>query len=318
MKILIVGAGAIGQVYGWHLNQAGHNVCFFIKEKYKPTIADGFVIFRHGLKSIKRSHWRDIKVVTSIEQVQSTQWDQVYLTMSTDALHSDLTANILSNVGDATVVALQAGIKDGDYVKSKAPSARQVVQGMITLISYQSPFAGQQGESGVTYFIPPLAKAMHGGEQLRCKQVVEVLNGAGLPSFIVKDYAKASAPATALMQPIIGALQLNNWNLNTFTDSQHYQLGLNAAKQAVGAVGCEVGVSVGVFRLVTTRHVFRAVIFFARRFIPFDLQSFLAAHYGNKTQIQNLIYLDAFIELGQKHQQPTAALQKLVQLIRNT
>ena len=35
MNILIVGAGAVGLVYGHCFQQAGHSVTFFIKEKHR-------------------------------------------------------------------------------------------------------------------------------------------------------------------------------------------------------------------------------------------------------------------------------------------
>lgn len=35
MKILIVGAGAVGQVYGWHLAQAGHEVHFLLNRNMR-------------------------------------------------------------------------------------------------------------------------------------------------------------------------------------------------------------------------------------------------------------------------------------------
>ena len=38
MKVLIVGAGAVGQVYGRHLAAAGAEVCFYVKPKYRAEL----------------------------------------------------------------------------------------------------------------------------------------------------------------------------------------------------------------------------------------------------------------------------------------
>lgn len=35
-QILIIGAGAVGQVYAYHFAQAGHQVHLLLKEKYIP------------------------------------------------------------------------------------------------------------------------------------------------------------------------------------------------------------------------------------------------------------------------------------------
>ena len=38
MKILIVGAGAVGLVYGHHFANEGHQVTFMVKEKYQAQL----------------------------------------------------------------------------------------------------------------------------------------------------------------------------------------------------------------------------------------------------------------------------------------
>ena len=36
--ILIVGAGAVGQVYGFHLHQAGHRISFLVKPSHVEAL----------------------------------------------------------------------------------------------------------------------------------------------------------------------------------------------------------------------------------------------------------------------------------------
>jgi ketopantoate reductase len=44
-QILIIGAGAVGQVYAYHFAQAGHQVHLLLKEKYIPEAQQGFVLY---------------------------------------------------------------------------------------------------------------------------------------------------------------------------------------------------------------------------------------------------------------------------------
>ena len=43
MKILIVGAGVIGTIYGWQLSEAGHDISILVRESKMDVLAkDGF------------------------------------------------------------------------------------------------------------------------------------------------------------------------------------------------------------------------------------------------------------------------------------
>ena len=45
-RVLVVGAGAVGQVYGRHARQGGADVTFFVREKYRDTVSRGFDIYK--------------------------------------------------------------------------------------------------------------------------------------------------------------------------------------------------------------------------------------------------------------------------------
>ena len=44
-RVLIVGAGAVGQVYGWYLSRGGAEVSFYVKEKYLEDARAGFALY---------------------------------------------------------------------------------------------------------------------------------------------------------------------------------------------------------------------------------------------------------------------------------
>ncbi|MDV7398489.1 2-dehydropantoate 2-reductase N-terminal domain-containing protein, partial [Arthrospira platensis SPKY1] len=43
---MIVGAGAVGQVYGHYLQRGGASVSYFVKEQYKEECEKGFTLYR--------------------------------------------------------------------------------------------------------------------------------------------------------------------------------------------------------------------------------------------------------------------------------
>ena len=48
-RVLLVGAGAVGQVYGKYLQAAGCEISFLVKEKYADEARRGFTLYDHGV-----------------------------------------------------------------------------------------------------------------------------------------------------------------------------------------------------------------------------------------------------------------------------
>ncbi|MEN6487830.1 MAG: 2-dehydropantoate 2-reductase, partial [Smithella sp.] len=76
MKILIMGAGAIGSVFGGFLAENGHDVSFIGREQYIRAIKkDGLRI-----SGIWGEHFvRNIKCFTSVKEISAANFDLVLL-----------------------------------------------------------------------------------------------------------------------------------------------------------------------------------------------------------------------------------------------
>lgn len=314
MKILIVGAGAVGRVYGWHLRAAGHDVVFFVKEKYRDEVASGLVLHRLGYGGTRRQDWPQVGVVCDVAAVAAQRWDQVWLALASDALRGNLAAQVLAAAGDATVVCLQPDLEDGAYVRARLASPAQLVQGLITFISYQSPLPGQAGPEGIAYFVPPLAPGLFAGEPARVQAVVQALRDGGLAARVVDDFAKAAAGAPALLQPLIAALELNGWQLSTLPGSKALELGLAAAREALAVAARDAGADTFALRQLLRPLLWRALLPLSRRMLPLDLETYLHYHFS-KVGVQTRLILDTYIRVGQHHKLPVAALQALRQAL---
>lgn len=310
MKILIVGAGAVGQVYGWHLRQAGHEVTFFVKEKYREEVARGLTLYRLGYGRSRRQDWPAVSVISSVQEVATQPWDQVWLTLASDALRGELAGQVLAQVGQATVVCLQPDIEDGAYVRSRLPTPGQMVQGLITFISYQSPLPGGSGPEGIAYFLPPLAPGLFAGEAARVGPVVTALKAGGISAKVVRDFAQAAAGAPALLQPLMAALEVNDWKLHTLNGSQHMKLGLAASREALTVAKAEAGANTGLLSLLLRPTAWRLIVPLSQRVLPMDVETYLKYHYG-KVGVQSRLMLDSYIRLGGQHGLDTQALQAL-------
>ena len=309
MKILVVGAGAVGQVYALHLAQAGHELSFFVKPRYASELAGGLTLHQLGRWRSRQRRLEGYGIVTDTAEVAARQWDQVWLALSSDALHSELATQVLAAVGKATVICLPPGISDGDFVRRYVPPA-QVVQGMIPFISFHSPLPGQSGPEGMAFFLPPMTPTLLAGEAGRVQQVLGALMAGGLAARAVDDFSRATAANTALFQSLIAALESNHWQLGSLPGSPALRRGLAAAREAAHVAAAETGASTTALAPFLRPLVWRVLLPVVRRLFPFDLEVYLDYHFS-KVGRQTRTMLDSYIELGQRHGLPTGAIVEL-------
>src|ERR1700678_139755 len=113
MRVLIVGAGAVGQVYGHHLVRGGADVEFLVKPKYLAEVAHGFTLYHLPNTEPDVLHAHATAAATGA-------YDAVILTVSSDALRAgDWLAELARATGNATVLVLQPGLDDRAYIEAR-------------------------------------------------------------------------------------------------------------------------------------------------------------------------------------------------------
>lgn len=309
MKILVVGAGAVGQVYGLHLQRAGHELSFFVKEKYAAGLRDGLTLHRLARRGHVTESMTGFGIVSRVEDVAAARWDQVWLALSSDALRGELAINLLRAVGDATVVCLQPDIGDGDRVRNIVPPV-QVVQGMIPFISFQSPLPGRPGPDGMAFYLPPLMPTMLAGEKNRVDAIILALRRGGMRAKCVRDFSRATAATTAMFQSLVATLESSQWNLAGLGSSAALAPGLAAAREAVAAVAAETGAGTASLRPMLSPFTWRLLLPVVLRIFPFDIEVYMRYHFS-KVGVQTRLMLDSYIALGAAHRLPTPALTAL-------
>lgn len=310
MKILLVGAGAVGQVYGRFLAQAGHDVSFFVKEKHAPGLVQGLPLHRLGHLRAQHEVWTGFGVVTSVEAVAATAWDQVWLCMASDALRSALSQQVLAAVGASTVVCLPPGLEDMAYVRGFLPAEATPVQGLITFISYQSPLPGREGPAGIAYFVSPLAPGLFSGPRAAVQSVIDALQAGGMAARQVADLEGASAGSEAVLQPLIAALEQHDWKLTGFGSSPVLALGREAGREALDILARDRGAKVALQKMLLTPLANRLLLLVAPKVLPLELEPYLEYHFTKVGQ-QTRDMLDSYIRLGQRHGMPTDNLRRL-------
>lgn len=304
MNVLIIGAGAVGRVYGKRLAQGGAQVSFFVKEKYAEQARRGF--------DFGKDHWGEFGVLTRVEQVRASSWDQIYLTMSSTALRGSWWDELAPALGDATVVMLQPGAMDREYLETKIPKTR-IVCGVITVVSFVN---GNQTEA----FFPPFAKGPFSGE--RAQTVVDALNRGGIRSVRVADVEKHASVANTAMGILFCAVDAAGWSLKHLANSPDLlTTAKQAAQQASHAVAVKIGQPYQVWDqlplLIFSKLGILAFTFVAQRIFPFDLEKYLKLHF-TKVGDQMRFGLKTYAELAEKQSLPNRAILKLLSQMQQT
>lgn len=313
---LIVGAGAVGQVYGHFLQRGGASVSYFIKEKYKEECENGFTLYRCRRSGLGAAERFDADgLFTQFDDLKQTRWDQVWLTVSSADLRGGWLEQLREVIGDATVVMLQPDLDDRDYVYSVFPQ-EQVVCGIVNFISYQTPlpdlpdYHPDAAKKGVAYLLLPMMPAEFSGNEDRLPSVMGAIASGRFNVKVDQDASRVYADRSAMMIPLVALLELENWSFTRLRISNSLDLAVGAAREALAIVAAKFG-----RRLNWTERLFS--LFWVKmalpvmRFLsPMDAESYVKFQFV-KTAPQTRMMLKHFIDDGEKLGQPVVSLREL-------
>ncbi len=312
LRVLVVGAGAVGQVYGRHASLGGADVTFFVREKYRATVSAGFDMYPLNRRAkTDPVRFETFSVVSRADEVAKTAFDQVYLTVSSSALAGPWLAELIGATGTATILALQPGQDDLDTILAAGGTRDRVVSGVITLISYSAPLPGETRfpKPGMAYWFPPLSPSLISGPTERTAAVIALLRGGGLPAKRHPDVPTFAAFPTAMMMPYLAALESAGWTFRALV-SGPIQLGARGAREAMAIVARTSGKPPLMMRLAARPRVLRMGLWFARRIVPLPLEIYLKAHFI-KVGDQTRQFMAGYIARGKAAGLDVSALEQL-------
>jgi 2-dehydropantoate 2-reductase len=305
MRILVVGAGAVGQVYGWHLHQGGAEIGFLVKPGRRP---DGFRLERLPKRAI--ATWDSFTVHDHPAAIGV--WDAVVLTVASDALAASWLEPLGRATGSATVAVLQPGIKDMDRVAQSIDRAR-LVQGLIGIIAFRTPLEGDPRfvDEGVAYWFPPFVRTLLAGD--RAKPLIEAFRRGGLPIARNDGIAAISGFGAAVLESHMAALELEGWSFTAARSGRWMAVASRASRQLADVAARIVGRRPpAVVSLVSpTASAFLAPV--ARAVMPFDVEAYLRAHF-TKVGPQTIAYFES--ALREADGLPMDAVEELVAGLR--
>lgn len=321
LSVLVVGAGAVGQVYARHLMLGGAKVTLFVRERHREEALRGFDLVRvRGLgraRAADRSRRELVRlegceVVTTAEEVAARSFDQVYLTVSSTGLRGPWLAEIVKAIGDATLVGLTPSPGDRALLFAAGVKPENLVDGLISLVSYHSPLDGEDEGTppGTTYWFPPAAPCLLSGSS-RAEDVVMALERGGLPARRHPDVPRMAAFPNAAFMVHLMALEAVGWSFANLVRSQAMTRAVRGAREAIAVTEVSVGKAPMALTLLATRGaLLRVALWVMVRIAPFPLETYVRTHF-TKVGGQTRLIVDSLIERGRAAGLPVDTLVTL-------
>lgn len=303
-RILIIGSGAVGAVFAHHLERAGCKVSFLVRDLTSRNSVMPRHLYQYRLLGAPKPICQHLEIMT----LATSHWDQIWLTLPSDALDSPWLAEQLAAFSTQTpLISWTPDFRDRE--KLQRLYAGPIQHGLIGLSSFHTPLPyTTKPPEGFGYFLPSRAAMLDNSSV--GKQAAALLCAGGLPAAIVKDLVWLSARSTALMVPSVAALELAGWSLARFRRSQWMGSGCAAAREATVIAAAYLGRKPGLAAWLPRPALMRGLAWLAPRVTPFPLEIFLQSHFS-KVGMQTRLMLEHWIDEGNQRELPTTALQAL-------
>lgn len=331
LAVLVVGAGAVGQVFGQHLARGGARVTFMVRAQRREEAARGFDLyplngFRRGSRPL---HFTQFELISSTRELAARRFDQVYVTVPSPAMEGPWLRELIAAVGDATLISLQPDAQDHALMRAAGARAEALVYGAIALVSYAAPLPGETRfpVPGTAYWLPPLARSPFSGpgelqgsardrNRARVSEVVAALRRGGLPAMRHPDVERALALPSAIGMTYLTALERAGWSARRLREGDLLALCARALRESVAIVSASRnGPAAAVAGVLTHPRLLALLLWIGARLTPFPLDRYLQQHF-TKVGAQTRLIVARILAQAEAAGARAPALAQLAELPR--
>lgn len=327
MNILIVGAGAVGLVYGHHFTQAGHQVTFLVKDKYQLELEqeDTILYYLNKDQSLQKPiRFKQFSVITRWEDVSG--FDLIALTISSNALRNLPLELIKEKMASRTsLLMLQPSHEDYLHL-SKSIASDRILQGMITLISYHTDDINHNiSLPGTAYYLPPLPMPLSTSQSAEnstaqstaeeaLADALDLFNHSSIKARRVDSAIDESRLMSAFFMTLLCVLEAANWEFDRLNNSPLLLQHLSKAQKEllphkIAGTGFPLKIKQALVVFILKPWFYKSLIWLSPKVLPLPIEAYLKKHFL-KVRPQTVMYLQDYYS-----QLPSKALADLIFLI---
>jgi hypothetical protein len=324
MKVLMVGCGAVGQVFGLALQKAGAELGCYDRpaaaERLKQALEHGgmplFQISNARGRPPRPDRLENYQVLADVVECQRFKPDQIWLALPSTVYYTAWLQEFLGHVPSERVVCFAPEGRRKEFFPQVA--ADRLVFGGITFMAWQGDLEGGGGRpEGVNFWRPPLLGIPLTGTEEACRAVERLLKKAGFRAALGKPDSPMQSCVTAVMEAFMAGLELAGWSLGSFRKSSWLNRAAGGAREAVLSQLSRTGMFPrALLGILLSPPGFRLATLLLPRLVPFDLEKYLKFHYL-KTRDQTLNLLEVFASDGEKRALPVKNIRRLLEGLLN-
>lgn len=312
-RVLLVGAGAVGQYYGAMLQRGGAHVSFLVRKRYVDEVEAGLTLYRIDGKRGRRAEvFTPDAVFSASSELESEHFDQVWLCVSTPALQAAIAdetselGKLLRNLRGATLVAMQNGLRISKTLRELVPS-EAICDGGIAIVAYQAPLVENEVPApGIAYYAP-VPSPFSGRD---AEAIVQLLRRGGAKAEVIENTMAQMAFSSATLMPTITALEGAGWEVARLRRGDWAKLTAKASEEARGLISAVLATEPPAATRLFQPFTVKALSFVAPMVAPFDLDVYLKYHFL-KVHDQTRLLIDQLVEDASSRGLPSDALRTL-------
>jgi len=326
-KILIVGAGALGTVTGYHLALGGSEVTFFVRPARLPEMQPPLALYCYDDAQLKQ--FQDYKVVSTITEVAARHFDYVLVTFDGAACRSEEGTALLTELGDAirgsnaVLIIGGVGVREHHLKTTKLPEAR-LLEGTLGSLSYQvgrvtlplhAPTdAAVLAQASVAYhhFDGIKGYMVSGEPAAAAKAFAAVYDRCGISKCVIMNPDIFNILSTAFF-PLTAVCDLAGWpDAAAMTTNAELMRLCSSSMREISALP-QYGFIVKLVSLMIWAPVVGILLKkLEKDSLPLDFHAFNKFHHGGKVRAQDIDVMRACAQSGAAQGRQMPALNELV------
>ncbi len=303
MRILIVGAGSVGQLYGYHLARGGAEVDVYVRPRYTDHARQGYRLYDRSQGYDSTLIFEPQTALSSIDELRDYTCDRVLFCIPSTGLRGPWLGPFLETFDDSTgVISLLPGLDDRDHINQWIPDDR-LGTGLITAVAYPAPLPGESLDHDATAFwLPPLTPALFSGPRPLLSPLISHLNDGGMRAKIDDNTPALAAFGSAFLMSFIATLETLDWSLERLKKTRdHRRQVTDTANEIMAIVAATVDARPPMSMKLLGPTAIRGALSAAPMVTPFDLETYLRVHFtkvGDQTRLFFRDYIDKGAHLG--------------------
>lgn len=303
MHICVIGAGALGQVYGVRLAVGGERVSFLVRPE---RLADDSPF---SVQLVTGTERRDTLPQPARVDAIPQDAEIVLVTVRVDQI-DDRLASLLASAPDVPVVSLTPLLpKDFERLDAMLKRPGKLVAAQAGVVAYER-------DDLVRYWLPKVSPTLFDSEPKNeaVPRLVDALSKAGVPVKL-EPKVRSSNPATSIaFFPLILALDAAGGTADSVLANKDLLKDAFAAVKETRELATRLGQIApwaGLLLKFVNPLALKVGIRLAQKASP-EAVHFVELHFGKKVHAQNVKMARDIVELGREHSVKLAAFESLL------